>query len=76
MELMPSERNMTSLTRIKTIYLSHKKIMDILEEGNKGDERYTMLLQALTVGDLEQMVEFIKYCEDIGIPKTIKKEIN
>ena len=62
------------IQRIKKMYKSYKDIFIILESGNIMDERYKLLLQGLTIEDVEKMREFINYCEDTGIQLT--KEIN
>lgn len=64
------------LTKTQQMYISQKRILDILESGNIHDERYKLLLQGLTVEDVIKMREFIAFCEDTGIPLTIKKESN
>jgi hypothetical protein len=64
------------LQRLKEMYVSQKRILEILETADKFDERYNLLLSSLSVYDVEKMREFVKYAEDIGIPLTIKKVSN
>ena len=67
---------MLNLTKIKTLYQQNKNLLDIIQEADRNDERYQLLLRSLTVQDVEQMQQFIKYCNDIGLPLILRGESN
>lgn len=64
------------LQKVKKMYISQRRILDILEEGNIHDERYKLLLRGLSVADVDNMRKFVSECEDKGVQLTVKKELN
>lgn len=51
----------------KEKYQSFKNIINIIESGDIHDKRYKLLIESLTIKDLDEMRQFIAQAEDYGI---------
>jgi hypothetical protein len=56
-----------NLKKTREKYKSFKNIINIIESGNIKDPRYKLIIEGLTIEDVDNMKRFIYECENYGI---------